>query len=600
MLQLSGNVSEVLAKLVPASILNDISCYVFYDNHPRDQKNIDIAVCTKMGEIREYFQRDLHSCVYLENKTVASSIKILRNNKCELFYLVAAGDQLTILHRRDKLEILDRLNNVSKYEICDKDCSGKALLRVHYEQSEALLVPDDNFRNLNLLDFDKTSDATSLVNQESPIIQHLMSKITESKHTAECMEKTYKEFLEIRQSVAFTAYKKIHPNLDNSIFQDDPSKMVTSLKIHLEKSFIKSCNKKIVIAYSICNNNQESLEDVNILLHGTTGLSIEYTTKIFEKITSPPIWKETDSQYLKPNRESALVVVLKVKEMKDNILSKVEFNGVIHLKKSGLECTLPIGDVNLSSLDTMGEQFDVLCTDMDDEIMLAILASTEKTDLLMRHITTQEFLTDSMDESLSFDIFCKYLNMKKLLNSEDIVIFKNSPYHILNGVMIILTSKGNDQLAVTVHSRSSSQVLALIHYLHDAVPHKIVATTPNYKIVTNNHNLTINDEQSIDLSEPVYIYQNYAKSILNRITLIIEYLDKSMIHTNNSRNVEIGNKIEEIDLFAQGESGYKEFKEKMWAEALKGIKIVNDDVEVDSLPLSDDVIMELSNSPIFH
>lgn len=72
---------------------------------------------------------------------------------------------------------------------------------------------------------------------------------------------------------------------------------------------------------------------------------------------------------------------------------------------------------------------------------------------------------------------------------------------------------------------------------------------------------------------------NYASSMLNRTGLVIEYLDKSIIKMNESKKSVVWSKIgSEIDLFAQGEASFKEFKEKMWEEASKGVKMLNADL----------------------
>lgn len=102
------------------------------------------------------------------------------------------------------------------------------------------------------------------------------------------------------------------------------------------------------------------LEDMHILLHGTNEHSTEYTTKLFEKINSSPFWVETQTQTLRCNIKTAIVVVIDLEELKSNVVSKIEFNGVIFYRFMGKECLLPIDDVKLSSLDTMAEEFDVI------------------------------------------------------------------------------------------------------------------------------------------------------------------------------------------------------------------------------------------------
>lgn len=79
--------------------------------------------------------------------------------------------------------------------------------------------------------------------------------------------------------------------------------------------------------------------------------------------------------------------------------------------------------------------------------MLAVLAATEKTDLILRHIN------QPTDEKLTLDIFCEYLQMDKVL-SGNIAIHTKSPYHVLNGVMIVLHGTGNSNCySMSVYSR---------------------------------------------------------------------------------------------------------------------------------------------------
>ncbi|XP_075981142.1 uncharacterized protein LOC142979836 [Anticarsia gemmatalis] len=585
---MTDNVRQAIIQLVPASIVNDITCYVFYDNHPRDEKNIDILVCTKMGEAREYFQRDLVSSVDLETTTRLTDVKILRNSKCELFYLVAGGEELTILSRKDHLEIHQILNSVARYDISDSACSGQPTLKVICKNSEIPLTPDDNFENFTPLNFSPSFGLPK--NEESlpVIINHLMRKLVEAKYSVKCNEQCLNELLKMRQAVAFSSYKKIHPNLDESVFKDG-LKLANALQISTQKPWIKTCNKKIVVAFSVCNRNEEALENVHILLHGTTKLSIEYTTKIFKRSHNPPYWNETTAQVLKPDIEYAIVTVIDYEELKHNVITKMQFNGVIFYTKDDKECILPIDDVRLSSSEVMGQDFDVLCSDpMDPNIMLAILASTEKTDLIMRRLDTDPILKRSTEQSLTLDIFIKYLQMEQVPNTENIVIHRKSPYHVLNGVMVvsdIVKQEKKNQLAVTVYSRCPSQVLALIHHIHDAVPFAVVTTTPDQKITALNDSLSMYNESTIPDRGPTQNYVNYASSVLNRTKLVLQYLDSSVIQMSETKNLALQAKLgTEIDLFAQGEAVFKEFKEKMREEAAKGVKILYDDLESVAVP----------------
>lgn len=211
------NVRPVLALLLPASILNDVKCFAFYDNHPQDERNIDITICTESGEVREYFQRDLVSSVNLENKGVYTEIKILRNKKCELFYLVAGSEQLTILSRKENLKIHKILFHVTDYKICDFDCSGEAVLHVYLKNCKNAVVPDDNYENFKPFDIFATPTAPPL---NEFIITHLNKKLIEAKYSVKTNEKCLKEFLHVRQSICYSLYKKIHPKLGDCIFAD--------------------------------------------------------------------------------------------------------------------------------------------------------------------------------------------------------------------------------------------------------------------------------------------------------------------------------------------------------------------------------------------
>lgn len=213
------NVQQVLLQIVPAFIIKDIACFLFYDNHPRDEKNIDVIICTKMGDVREYFQRVLLSSVNVESECIQTEIRILRNSRCELFYLVFGGEELTILSRKDKLELHQKLNNVAKYELSDSACSGQATLKVYQKDNNIPLVPDDNFQNFNYLDFSETL-GLPLKQESEELITNLKRKLTEAKYSLKMNEKSYLDFINLRHEVAYSIYKKIYPNLEDSQFKD--------------------------------------------------------------------------------------------------------------------------------------------------------------------------------------------------------------------------------------------------------------------------------------------------------------------------------------------------------------------------------------------
>ncbi|KAJ8717228.1 hypothetical protein PYW08_005627 [Mythimna loreyi] len=575
MSELSENVRQVIVKLVPTSVVNDISCFVFYDKHPSSDINIDITICTINGEVKEYYQRELLSTIKLRGDAKPIEMKILRNANCDLFYLVFSKEELTILSRRDKLEIQQTVSNVERYDISDLSCSGQACLRVFCKADAVPLIFDDNFENFKRPDI-STTFTESQNDDALPIITHLMRKLIEAKYSVKYNEKTYKDLLDLHQNVAFSTYKKIHPNLNDSVFKEGAKEIASALKINTQHPWIKVCNKKIVIVLNVCNMNNEPLEEVHILLHGTTGQSVQYTTKLFEKIETLPFWEEKGTQTLKYNKNSAIVTVIDEDELRSNVVSKIEFNGVIFYKNNGKEFLLPMEDVKLCYLDTMGAEFDVLSSvPMDPNIMLAILATTEKTDLILRHIKRPN------DENLSLDVFCKYLLMEKVPHCERVVIHRKSPYHVLNCVMLLMdseTTNENDAVTVSVYSRTPAQVLALIHYIHDAVPLKLVITSPNIKITAKDGALSKYNEEIIDNTQTYNNYEKYATSILNRTDLVLKYLDYSMVKMAESKSSVVQSKIgTEIDLFAGGEATYMEFKNRMREEAAMGVKSLNED-----------------------
>ncbi|CAH1640254.1 unnamed protein product [Spodoptera littoralis] len=585
-------VQLAVTKLVPASVLNNITCFVFYDKHPSDDKNIDITICTAMGEVLEYYERNLVCSIKLPNNAKPTSIKILRNPNCDLFYLVITKEQITIVARKEKLVVHKVVNNVDKYDIDDGSCNGQACLRIFRRGDAVPLIFDDNFEHFKRPDISVT--VSEAENEETvPIIAHLMRKLTEARYSVHHSEKTYKELLDLHQRVAFESYKKIHPNLQDSVFNNGPEEIASALRIKTETPWTKVCNKKIVIAIEVINLNKESLEDVHILVHGTTGQSIEYTTKLFEEISTNtnnlPFWTEIQTQALKTNVTSAIVFIMDIKDIIDSLMCKLSLNAVIFYKKKGKEYILPVQELELYAKDTIGAKFDAIAsTPIDSKTMLAILATTEKTDLLLRHILR------SKETALSLDILCQHLMMEKLDHYSNIIIHRSSPYHTLNGVMILMHSEQtdvNDYTTLSVYSRTPSQVLALIHCIHDAVPLTLVITTPDQKIQAKDDKLAKFNEESIDCTQKLYNYQNYASTILKRTKLALKYLDDTMVKMGESKNPLVQSKIgSEIDLFAAGQGRYMEFKDKMRKEAALGVKSLYEDERGESGDSDDDVM----------
>lgn len=131
--------------------------------------------------------------------------------------------------------------------------------------------------------------------------------------------------------------------------------------------------------------------------------------------------------------------------------------------------------------------------------------------------------------------------------------------------------------------RTPSQVLVLIHYIHDAIPLTLLITTPNIKITAKDENLSKYNEEILETTQLLYNYGNYATSILNRTELVLKYLDNSMVKMGESKSSVVQSKIgTEIDLFAGGKERYLEFKNRMREEGAMGVKLNEDEGTAES------------------
>lgn len=118
--------------------------------------------------------------------------------------------------------------------------------------------------------------------------------------------------------------------------------------------------------------------------------------------------------------------------------------------------------------------------------------------------------------------------------------------------------------------RSQSQVLVLLHNIYDRIPARIIATTPSCKITAKTDFLQYSEELS-NVNKQIS-YMDYATSMLNRTDRILDYLDKSIVKMNESKNPTVLRKVgSHIDLFAVGVEKYKEFRQSMLKEAEKGV-----------------------------
>lgn len=216
MLQIQDHVRQFLVTLVPAAVINEISCFKFYDNHPCDLKKLDVIICTLQGELKEYYNRELVCSTIIEDCGSPSNLILYRNTKGDLFYIVAATNKLFIFGRKDTIQLLERVTNVGAYELDDPSCNGQACLKIVHTDDAVPLYFDENFVTLdNCLPYSHTDDETL------PIITQLMTKLTEVKYGVQCNEKAYKDLSSLRQIAAYSVYQENMPDFEKSLFIDE-------------------------------------------------------------------------------------------------------------------------------------------------------------------------------------------------------------------------------------------------------------------------------------------------------------------------------------------------------------------------------------------
>ncbi|XP_013187742.2 uncharacterized protein LOC106132763 isoform X2 [Amyelois transitella] len=518
---LPDNVRLDVISSLPHSIINEISCFVYYDKHPRDSKCIDIIVCTKNGEVKEFYRRELVGDLNIGTK--ATDIYIKRNSECELFYVIIADDNILILSRKDKPKVHHKIENVDRVE-----------------------------------------------EGSSTVVTDLKRKLIEAKHTVKCNENIYKEYQNLRQLAAFSMYKKIHPNLEESVFKSGNKEMAGALKIKTHNPYIKLCNNKVVIILNIFNENEQPLEEVHLLLHIKSKPSIVYKTKLFVKLPISPHWNER-YDFMIEEAETAVVAIVDFYDLKDMVVSQVEFSGVMVYQRAGNSHVLPFDTVSISMNDMMGKDFDLLSTEVIDEhVILALLATTERTDLKLRYIRDR----DETELQLHIPaVLASHLNMK--LYEDNVIAFRNSPYHPLNGITCIFSDPRDPMEScyyMSIYSRFPSQVLLFNHIVHDSVPYKIIITGVNYKVVAKTYQFTEYNEELASFP-PELDYTDYAYALVNQTALIKDHLDACLVHMNKSRDPEVLSKIgTEIDLYAAGTSTYQELRKELLVEGTRGIK----------------------------
>lgn len=245
------NVREDLIKLVPHSVVNEISCFTFYDSHPRSKFNIDITICTCRGELKEYYQREVVYSALIDVCTHPTEIRILRNSKCEVFYLVVAGEEIIVLLRKDQLQVVQRLSSVDRYDIEDAVCRGQACLKVIRKDDAVPLIFDENFTNLG--------ESGMMLNRESadetlPVVAQLMRKLTEAKYTVKCNEKAYKDLLSLRQIAAFSEYQKARPTSNDAVVTESEEVLkltsflcIFTIKLNFELLSFSLCYFRLLV-----------------------------------------------------------------------------------------------------------------------------------------------------------------------------------------------------------------------------------------------------------------------------------------------------------------------------------------------------------------
>ncbi|XP_038210966.1 uncharacterized protein LOC119831610 [Zerene cesonia] len=564
-MDLPENVRTDLIKLLPASVINDVVCFCLYDKHPRDSRKIDVLVCTKKGEVLEFYDRRLISSILLDDAPNVKEITILRNEKCVPFYMLSAENEIFILSANDTLNIHRRVRNVESCELIDKECSGQPCLKIICKDDAVPVLFDNNFNISQPLLASQNKYSTESV----PLITQLQRKLTEAKYNVNKNEGILKEYVKFKQAAAFALYETARPNADDSLFSLGTVTIAKALKIKTKSPILKVCNKKVVIIANVWNEDNVPIENLHFLLHDTTKHAFCYTTKIFKPTTSPPFWEESGFHSIQNNDKHFIAGVVDLKELKYNISSKIEFEVVLSYKKQGKSYLLPLDNVVVSALNTMGKDCDVILDDEDDaNKILAVLASSDKTDLILRHIK------DVNEQKINiYNELSKHLDFNELQTMKNILIHKKSPYHLLYGLTIISVHgyEHENSISIEVYSRSPAQVLGFIHLIYDSVPYRIMVTLPEHKITAKNEDLSYyNDITSETL--PQIDYTGEASAILNQTTLIKEYFDRCMIKMNNSSDQGVLNKIgQEIDFLALGLPEYVKLRNQLLNEAVIGI-----------------------------
>lgn len=215
-------VLKTLQELLPPSVFSEMVCFTFYDEHPRDKRTIDLTVCSKRGVVQEFYKRELIDSILIENVAKVEEIELLRNTKCDIFYLVAAKHEIIILFKREKLEVHKRITDVKTYSFNDLECIGQASLKVVVADDALPIVFNENFT----MSRDRILNTNQVISDESlEAVRDLMTRLTEVEYSIHSNEATLKKYLILRQETAFNMYQRTEIDSEESVVKLDPNKV---------------------------------------------------------------------------------------------------------------------------------------------------------------------------------------------------------------------------------------------------------------------------------------------------------------------------------------------------------------------------------------
>ncbi|XP_039277888.1 uncharacterized protein LOC111045043 isoform X2 [Nilaparvata lugens] len=131
--------------LLPPGLVIDVSCFVVNEDssfQSLDKDAIDLIVCTCDGEVIEFSNRKIvNSCQTALRK--ASKINIFYAYKPFMkYYIIQENSKLSIIEKKNALNELKVIGNVSKYEITDFLGFGFPQLKVWFQDEMETLLTD--------------------------------------------------------------------------------------------------------------------------------------------------------------------------------------------------------------------------------------------------------------------------------------------------------------------------------------------------------------------------------------------------------------------------------------------------------------------------